>query len=106
MWCGVPMICYPFMVDQPANRKLIVEDWKIGVDFCDGGEVKRDEVAKKFDFVMKGETCFALRESAKKVRETLRNALGKDGSSSTNFDQFVFDLEAQLYAIKEKGSVE
>ncbi|CAA0830313.1 UDP-glycosyltransferase 86A1 [Striga hermonthica] len=31
IWYGVPMICYPISYDQPTNRKLVVDDWKIGI---------------------------------------------------------------------------
>ncbi|KAL0413837.1 UNVERIFIED_CONTAM: UDP-glycosyltransferase 86A2 [Sesamum radiatum] len=47
IWYGVPMICYPFLVDQPTNRKLVVDDWKIGVNLCDEEHVGRKEVASK-----------------------------------------------------------
>lgn len=99
VWNGVPMICYPFFVDQPTNRKLVVEDWKIGVNLCDEGSevIKREEVASKIDVLMKGKTCIELREEAKKVSKVMRNALDTDhGSSRTNFDQFVHDLKIRL----------
>lgn len=99
VWNGVPMICYPFFVDQPTNRKLVVEDWKIGVNLCDEGSevIKSEEVASKIDVLMKGKTCIELREEAKKVSKVMRNALDTDhGSSRTNFDQFVHDLKIRL----------
>lgn len=105
MWSGVPMICYPFFVDQPTNGKLVVEDWKIGINLCDGGQVTRDEVVRKIDILMRGRTSIELREEIKKVSKTLRNALDTDGSSHRNFDQFVHDLKARLHAIREDGTV-
>ncbi|KAK4421938.1 UDP-glycosyltransferase 86A1 [Sesamum alatum] len=101
MWSGVPMICYPFYVDQPTNRKLVVDDWKIGIDLCDGGRVTSEGVASKINMLMRGKSCIHLREEIKKVSKMLRNALEMDGSSQRNFDQFVDDLRAGLYSRME-----
>ncbi|CAI9775028.1 unnamed protein product [Fraxinus pennsylvanica] len=52
IWCGVPMICYPLRNDQPTNRKLVVDDWKIGINLCDRESVTKEEVAEKIDNLM------------------------------------------------------
>ncbi|KAH6778316.1 hypothetical protein C2S51_009628 [Perilla frutescens var. frutescens] len=97
MWNGVPMLCYPFCVDQPTNRKLVVENWRVGIDLCDGEQViTREEVSRKIDGLMKGNTCVELRQEVKKVSHTVRNALERDGSSQINFDRFVHDLKGRL----------
>ncbi|KAL0392424.1 UNVERIFIED_CONTAM: UDP-glycosyltransferase 86A1 [Sesamum radiatum] len=101
MWSDVPMICYPFYVDQPTNRKLVVDDWKIGIDLCDGGQTTREEVASKINILMREKSSTDLREEIKKVSKMSRNALETDGSSQRNFDQFVVDLRARLYARRE-----
>ncbi|EPS60356.1 hypothetical protein M569_14447, partial [Genlisea aurea] len=31
IWCGIPMLCYPVEADQPTNKKLVVDDWKVGL---------------------------------------------------------------------------
>ncbi|KAL3834367.1 hypothetical protein ACJIZ3_009103 [Penstemon smallii] len=98
MWFGVPMICYPFLVDQPTNRKLVVENWKIGINLCDGDQIKRHEVAHKIKILMNGEYSIKLRQEINKLRKVLHNALDIDGSSQRNFDQFVEDLKVRLYA--------
>ncbi|KAL0366574.1 UNVERIFIED_CONTAM: UDP-glycosyltransferase 86A1 [Sesamum radiatum] len=98
MCSGVPMICYPFYVDQPTNRKLVVDDWKVGIDLCDGGRVTSEGVARKIDILMRGKSCLDLREQIKKVSKMMRNAFETDGSSQRNFDRFVDDLRARLCA--------
>lgn len=103
VWSGVPMICYPFIVDQPTNRKLVVEDWGIGIDFCEGGKVTSEEVSRKIDDLMKGETCVELRREVKRVSEIMKSALERDGSSERNFDRFVGDLKERLHDMKEDG---
>ncbi|KAI3474626.1 hypothetical protein Pfo_029808 [Paulownia fortunei] len=96
MWCGVPMICYPITYDQVTNRKLVVDDWKIGISLCDGTSVDRKEVAEKIKSFMSGTILKSLRQEAEKVKETFQNAIGIDGSSERNFDQFIKDLKKKL----------
>ncbi|KAK4396386.1 UDP-glycosyltransferase 86A1 [Sesamum angolense] len=98
IWCGTPMICYPIIYDQPTNRKLVVDDWKIGINLCDGISVERKEVAEKIKSFMSGAASKSLREETKKINAILQNALESDGSSERNFNQFVKDLKAKLMA--------
>lgn len=96
VWCGVPMICYPISYDQPTNRKLVVDDWKIGISLCDGTSMDRNEVAEKISNFMSGAASTRMRQEAEKVKNTLRNALEIDGSSNANFDRFMMDLQKKL----------
>ncbi|KZV26177.1 hypothetical protein F511_06344 [Dorcoceras hygrometricum] len=92
MWHGVPILCYPFLYDQPTNRKLVVDDWKIGINLCDGEAVSRDEVAGNIKRLMCGE----FGEQSKKFRTLLRDSLGDGGSSDKNLERFVEDLRAKI----------
>ncbi|KAL2533636.1 UDP-glycosyltransferase 86A1 [Abeliophyllum distichum] len=94
IWCGVPMICYPLFTDQITNRKLVVDDWKIGINLCGGISVSREEVAEKIKILMGGGKSDGLKEEMKSVRNMMQNAL--DGSSERNFDQFLKDLKAKI----------
>lgn len=96
MWCGVPMICFPVTYDQPTNRKLVVDDWGIGVELGDAAAVGREGVAEKIRVLMSGGDSERLRREAGKVKQMVRDAVGTDGSSIRNFDQFVIDLEKKL----------
>ncbi|XP_011091585.1 UDP-glycosyltransferase 86A1-like [Sesamum indicum] len=96
IWYGVPMICYPFLVDQPTNRKLVVDDWKIGVDLCEGEQVRREEVANQIDILMKGENSVQMKQKIQKVSKKLHDSMDAEGSSCTNFDRFVVDLKAKF----------
>ncbi|KAK4403544.1 UDP-glycosyltransferase 86A1 [Sesamum angolense] len=95
-WFGVPMICYPSLVDQPTNRKLVVDDWKIGVDLCKGEQVRREEVASQVNILMRGESSVQMKQQIKKVSKKLHDSLGAEGSSHRNFDRFEVDLKAKF----------
>ncbi|KAL3642608.1 hypothetical protein CASFOL_013423 [Castilleja foliolosa] len=98
MWYGVPMICYPIAFDQFPNRKLVVDDWKIGISLCDGISVDRFEVAEKIKSLMsEGSVSKGLRMEAVKVKVAIQKALEVDGSSERDFDRFVEDLEAKIH---------
>ncbi|KAK4419235.1 UDP-glycosyltransferase 86A1 [Sesamum alatum] len=99
MWCGVPMICYPFLYDQPTNRKLVVDDWKCGISLCDGTiSVDRKEVAEKIKSFMSGAASKSLRQEANKVKTILHHALEVDGSSQGYFDRFIKDLKEKIHS--------
>ncbi|CAI9760678.1 unnamed protein product [Fraxinus pennsylvanica] len=97
IWFGVPMICYPLRGDQPTNRKLVVDDWKIGINLCDRESVTKEEVAEKIDNLMNDTVLDGLKMEIKKVRTILQNALAIDGSSEKNIDQFIKDLKAKIH---------
>ncbi|GFQ03283.1 UDP-glycosyltransferase 86a1 [Phtheirospermum japonicum] len=97
IWCGVPMICYPVTYDQPTNRKLVVDDWMVGINLCDGKSVDRNEVAEKIKRLMNRTTSQKLRQNVVNVSANLHNAVEIDGSSEINFDRFIEDLKGRVY---------
>ncbi|XP_022863751.1 UDP-glycosyltransferase 86A1-like [Olea europaea var. sylvestris] len=106
IWYGVPMICYPFIADQPTNRKLVVSDWKIGINLCDGEQLTMKEVAQKINLLMSGKTSDDLKQEMKKVSKIMHSALDMDGSSQRNFVQFLENLKVKLYErIEEVPSI-
>ncbi|KAG1354962.1 UDP-glycosyltransferase 86A1 [Cocos nucifera] len=92
MWCEVPMLCFPLQTDQFTNRKLVVKDWKIGIDLGRIDEVSMEEVSKRVDSLMGGEEGNEAKKAMKEVTRALQSAVTADGSSQRNFDQFVADL--------------
>lgn len=96
IWSQVPLLCFPLLTDQFTNRKLVVGDWKIGIDLCDKRPITRDEVAEKINCLMSGKTGAGFRKEIKEVKRTLETALTSNGSSERNFDKFVDDLKVSI----------
>ncbi|KAL3825887.1 hypothetical protein ACJIZ3_021916 [Penstemon smallii] len=106
IWCSTPMICYPITYDQPTNKKLVVDDWKIGIGLFDGttsinSGIRRDEVAKKIKTFMS--TLEGYKQEIKEVQAIVQSAIEIDGSSEKIFDQFVKDLKAKIYSNNEES---
>ncbi|KAL1549412.1 UDP-glycosyltransferase 86A1-like [Salvia divinorum] len=102
IWSRVPLICFPLFTDQFTNRKLVVNDWKIGINLCDRASIMRDEVEEKIKYLMSGESSEELRNAIKEVSRKLEYALTSDGSSEKNFRVFIEDMKAH---IKKKAGV-
>ncbi|EXC16171.1 UDP-glycosyltransferase 86A1 [Morus notabilis] len=96
IWCGVPLLCFPLFTDQPTNRKLVVDDWRIRLNLCDRKPLTRVEVAEKIGRLMSGKSAEELRKEMIKVREILENALAMNGSSEKNLCQFITDVKAKI----------
>lgn len=92
IWYGIPMLCFPVFSDQFTNRKLVVDDWKVGINLGSGKPLRRMEIATQIQRFMSKETGDELRENISVVKKILRNALEVDGSSSKNIDLFVEQL--------------
>lgn len=101
MWCEVPMLCFPLYTDQFTNRKLVVDDWKIGTNLCDKKRIMRAEVSQKVGRLMSEKTGDKYRSAIKDVKKGLENALRPDGSSEMNLDQFIKDLK---FSIQKKST--
>ncbi|KAL6277659.1 hypothetical protein ACE6H2_021260 [Prunus campanulata] len=97
MWCGVPMLCFPILTDQTTNRKLVVDDWGIGLNLCDRIKpITRVEVAEKINRLMSGRLGDGLQKEIKKMRQKLEDGLAVNGSSQKNLCQFISDVKAKI----------
>jgi UDP:flavonoid glycosyltransferase YjiC (YdhE family) len=96
---GVPMLCFPIFSDQITNRKLVVDDWGIGLNLCDRKPITRLEVAEKINRLMSGKLGDGmLHKEIKKARQTLEDALAVNGSSQQSLCKFISDVKAKIQA--------
>ncbi|XP_016471175.1 UDP-glycosyltransferase 86A1-like [Nicotiana tabacum] len=96
IWCSVPFICFPLLTDQFTNRKIVVDDWKIGINLCDKESITRDEVSEKVKLLLRGKVAEEMKQQIKKVRKTLEDAVAINGSSQVNFTKFIDDLKSKI----------
>ena len=96
LWYGVPLLCFPLATDQPTNRKLVVDDWRTGINLCDRKPLNRLEVAEKINSLMNGKSAENLREKTFKIKQTLERALATEGSSEKNLNKFISDVKAKI----------
>ncbi|KAM3340271.1 UDP-glycosyltransferase 86A1 [Capsicum galapagoense] len=96
IWCSVPFICFPLLTDQFTNRKLVVDDWKIGINLFDKGSITRDEVAEKVKFLIRGKEAEEMKQQMKKIKNELEDAVAINGSSQVNLTKFMDDLTSKI----------
>ncbi|KAK6926730.1 UDP-glucuronosyl/UDP-glucosyltransferase [Dillenia turbinata] len=99
IWCKIPLLCFPLYTDQFTNRKLIVDDWKIGMRIGELNTVPRSEVSEKIKAMMSGKSGEECRKKVVEVSQTLENAITRDGSSERNMEQFIKELKAKIQKI-------
>ncbi|KAB2630891.1 UDP-glycosyltransferase 86A1-like [Pyrus ussuriensis x Pyrus communis] len=97
MRCGVPMLCFPLVADQITNRKLVVDDWGVGLNLCDRVKpVRRVEVAEKINRLICGKSGDGLQKKVMKVTQTLEDAVALNGSSQKNLSQFISNVKEKI----------
>ncbi|XP_021735302.1 7-deoxyloganetic acid glucosyltransferase-like isoform X1 [Chenopodium quinoa] len=94
---GVPMICWPFYVDQQVNSRVVSEVWKIGLDMNKDNctrvvveelikelmETRRDEFSKRAD----------------KMAKLAAQAVAEDGSSYNSLNHLIDDIVSMRFSI-------
>ncbi|XP_057544130.1 UDP-glycosyltransferase 86A2-like [Amaranthus tricolor] len=96
IWCEVPLLCLPLLTDQFTNRKILVDDWKIGRNLCEEKPITKEEVLQKVKEIMHGSMGFELSDRIKGIKKVLEKAMMIDGSSSKNLDRFIKDLNIAM----------
>ncbi|CAK7330431.1 unnamed protein product [Dovyalis caffra] len=101
VFSGVPFLTFPIAVDQFPNRKLIVEDWKIGWRVKEEFKVEnlahlvtREKIAglvMKF-MDLESNEVEEMRRRAKELQEICQHSTSKDGSSEANINSFIRDI--------------
>ncbi|KAL9371904.1 hypothetical protein Peur_037044 [Populus x canadensis] len=76
--------------------KLVVDDWKVGINLSDRKFVTKEEVSSNINSLFSGKLGNELRTKIKEVKKTLENALSPGGSSEKNMAQFITDLKNKI----------
>ncbi|KAL7146884.1 hypothetical protein ABFS83_06G072200 [Erythranthe nasuta] len=88
---GVPMICWPYFMDQQVNSRLVEEEWKLGLDMkdtCDRTLIEK--TIKNLMEVRKDE--FLLR--ADEMAKSAKTCLSEGGSSFSNLERLIDDIKS------------
>ncbi|WCJ40204.1 UDP-Glycosyltransferase superfamily protein [Euphorbia peplus] len=96
IWCGVPLLCFPLYTDQFTNRKLVVDDWKIGISLSTNKTVTKEEVSDNINRLMHGESKDEFRNRMKEAKKIMETALSSTGSSHRNVSQFIQDVKTKI----------
>lgn len=96
IWSEVPLLCFPLYTDQFTNRKLVVDEWKVGINLSDRKPVAKFEVSEKINHLMSGKSGDDFRKKVRQVKKSLENALMSDGSSEKNMEQFITELKVKI----------
>ncbi|XP_015874532.3 UDP-glycosyltransferase 86A2 [Ziziphus jujuba] len=96
--CEVPLLCFPLLTDQFTNRKLVVDDWKVGINLSNETSVNEKEVSDNISRLMGGKLGNDCRKAIKELRMIMDNSLTPNGSSNRNLDQFIKDLKTRTRA--------
>ncbi|CAH8384158.1 unnamed protein product [Eruca vesicaria subsp. sativa] len=94
--CGLPLLCYPLLNDQFTNRKLVVDDWRMGINLCHKKIITRDEVSLNVKRFMNEETSSELRNNVEKVKRHIKDAVTSIGSSEVNLNSFVGEVRDRI----------
>ncbi|KAM0953463.1 putative 7-deoxyloganetic acid glucosyltransferase [Dioscorea sansibarensis] len=89
---GVPMICWPFFVDQQITSRFVSQVWKIGLDMKDmhGREI----VERMVRDAMEGERAQELKRSAAAMAEKAKESVREGGSSYLDFHRLLTYLKS------------
>ncbi|KAL1825154.1 hypothetical protein ACET3Z_011932 [Daucus carota] len=88
---GVPMICWPYFVDQQVNSRLVQEVWKVGIDLKDSCDrVTFEKAVREIMEDKKNE----FESSASKIAKLAQQSVADQGGSTRyNFNRLVEDIK-------------
>lgn len=95
LFCGVPFLTFPIMMDQPLNSKYIVEDWKVGwrveKEVKEDVLITRDEIARLVRRFMDLDCDERkdMRKRARDLQQICQSAIASGGSSENNMKDFL-----------------
>nr|AFK79038.1 glycosyltransferase UGT6 [Bupleurum chinense] len=93
---GVPMLCWPYFVDQQVNSRFVQEVWSVGIDIKD--KCDRVTIEKAVREIME-ERKDEFEKSASMMAKLARQSVcDQGGSSHHNFNRLVNDIRLMRLA--------
>lgn len=88
---GLPMLCWPDKAEQGMNARLLVDVWKLGLEFKAGsdGRVIRGEVEEVVRTLMQGEEGQEMRKRGAELKKQVEKLVSQGGSSFANLEALV-----------------
>lgn len=92
---GIPLITWPMFGDQHFNSKQVAEQFGIGVQFCQhrDGIPEEERVEEVVRLVLTEDEGKEMKRRAEKLKEVASKAVGEGGSSKTNLQGFVGEMQ-------------
>ncbi|KAJ8759700.1 hypothetical protein K2173_009801 [Erythroxylum novogranatense] len=87
---GMPMLCWPFIGEQPTNCRYACAEWGIGMEI--DNDVKRVALVKLIIELMEGEKGKEMKNKVMEWKRLAEEAAGPKGSSSLNLEKFVNEI--------------
>ncbi|KAF3445106.1 hypothetical protein FNV43_RR14799 [Rhamnella rubrinervis] len=88
---GVPMLCWPFVADQPTNCRYTCKVWGIGMEI--NKDVKREEVETRVRELMERDKGKEMKKNVMKWKRLAEDATSApNGSSTEDLDDLVRHL--------------
>ncbi|PIM99027.1 7-deoxyloganetic acid glucosyltransferase [Handroanthus impetiginosus] len=88
---GVPMICWPYFLDQQVNSRLVEEEWKLGLDMkdtCDRSIIEK--MVRDLMEVRKEE----FQQRAVLMAKLAKECLSEGGSSYRSLERLINDIRS------------
>ncbi|GMJ00132.1 UDP-glucosyl transferase 73B3 [Hibiscus trionum] len=89
------MVTWPERADQFYNEKLMTQVLKSGVSVGTQKWVEREAIGKAVKETMKGERAEEMRNRARKLVEAAKMAVEKGGSSYSDLDSLIEELNSE-----------
>ncbi|KAF5203504.1 Udp-glycosyltransferase 84b2 [Thalictrum thalictroides] len=92
---GVPVIALPQWTDQPANAKMLIHVFKMGIKLRqeDNGIICKEEVERCILEITEGPKAKEFKKNATHWKDAARKAVADGGSSDKNLDLFIADIK-------------
>ncbi|XP_071705911.1 7-deoxyloganetic acid glucosyl transferase-like isoform X2 [Rutidosis leptorrhynchoides] len=87
---GVPMICWPYFLDQQVNSRFVGEVWKLGLDMKDTCD--RLIIEKTVRELMDGRKDEFMNR-ADQMKKLAKQCLSEGGSSYCNLERLIKDIK-------------